>query len=91
MSVVTDVPGGWLNVAMRAWVDGGGDLRQVLAAVAPLIAAQERERAAAMVETSLYIMSGSKPSHLEYNPKRAKNDNHHATIAAAIRALGDAT
>jgi hypothetical protein len=44
-----------------------------------------------MVETSLYIMSDSKPSHLEYDPKRAKNDNHHATIAAAIRALGEAT
>jgi hypothetical protein len=63
----------------------------ILAAVAPLIAAQELERAAAMVETSLYIMSDSKPSHLEYDPKRAKNDNHHATIAAAIRALGEAT
>ena len=50
MSVVTDVPGEWLNVAMRAWVDGGGDLRQVLAAVASLIAAQERERCAALME-----------------------------------------
>ena len=62
-----------------------------LAAVAPIIAAQERERAAAMVETSIYIMSGSKPSHLEYDPKRAKNDNHHATIAAAIRAMKETT
>jgi len=35
MSVVTDVPGEWLNVAMRAWVDGGGDLRQVLSAAPP--------------------------------------------------------
>ena len=35
MSVVTDVPGEWINVAMRAWVDGEGDLRQVLTPVTP--------------------------------------------------------
>ncbi|NBO20565.1 MAG: hypothetical protein EBU97_01110 [Rhodobacteraceae bacterium] len=49
------------------------------------------ERAAVVVETSLYIMSGSRPAHLQHDPKRAKNDNHHATIAAAIRALKEGT
>lgn len=57
-----------------------------LAAVIPAIQAQERERIAEMIENSLYIMSGSEPAHLVHDPKRAKNDNHHATIAAAIRA-----
>ena len=77
MSVATDVPGEWLKVAMRAWVDGEGDLRQVLAAVAPLIAAQERERCAAMVEV--------RGCHAD------PCCDDIACIATAIRALGDAT
>lgn len=54
-------------------------------AIAPTLAAQERERCAQVVEESIYIMAGSGPSRLEHSPKRAKNDAHHATIAAAIR------
>lgn len=83
MSVVTDVPGEWLNVAMRAWVDGGGDLRQVLAAVAPLIAAQERERCAKVAETHEWFVGGI--------GTKAPGSGEAKAIAAAIRALKDAT
>lgn len=76
MSAVTDVPGEWLKVAMRAWVDGEGDLRQVLAAVAPLIAAQERERCALVAESVA-------PWGMDVNPR--------GVIAAAIRALKETT
>jgi hypothetical protein len=64
---------------------------RILAAVIPAIQREALERAAVLVETSLYIMSGSQPSHLQHDPKRAKNDNHHATIAAAIRAMKEGT
>lgn len=64
--------------------------RAALAVAEPAIRADEREGCAALVETSIYIMSGSHPARLEYSPKRAKSDTHHATIAAAIRARGAA-
>ena len=83
MSVVTDVPGEWLNVAMRAWVDGGGDLRQVLSAAAPIIAKAERERCAELAETHEWFVGGI--------GTKAPCSGEAKAIAAAIRALGDAT
>lgn len=94
MSVVTDVPGEWLNVAMRAWVDGGGDLRQVLSAVAPLIAAQERERCAVLVDCGCAHRADVLTVRNENSGDRWRacgNSPCGALEARAIRALGDAT
>lgn len=77
----------WVGASSARRAGWRGNAMDALAIAEPTVREDEREKCAAMVETSLYIMSGSGPSHLEYNPKRAKNDNHHATIAAAIRAL----
>ena len=101
MSVVTDVPGEWLKVAMRAWVDGGGDLRQVLAAVAPLIAKAERERCAKMAEAHQAEVQRNIDDNISEvravqivpsdNRPLIKARDWLKHTAAAIRALGDAT
>jgi hypothetical protein len=102
---VEDVPEKYQSAVVAAYIalgtaPGGpdevdipshNDVAFILAAVIPAIQNAALERAAVVVETSLYIMSGSQPSHLQHDPKRAKNDNHHATIAAAIRALMEET
>ena len=59
----------------------------IIAAVAPLIAAREREACAAMIETHVYS-NGSEGPYLRLTPE-AKHDLHHRLIAAAIRARTD--
>ena len=54
-----------------------------LAAVAPLIAAQERERCAELAETHEWFVGGI--------GTKAPGSGEAKAIAAAIRALGDAT
>jgi hypothetical protein len=103
MSVVTHVPGEWLNVAVRAWVDGGGDLRQVLASVAPLIAKAERERVKKLVanecedlmqRTKTPIQRAREDGHLSeecHQEGRWHGINDLLEYVEKIRALGDAT
>ena len=76
------VPDAWVDAALDAYSDNEwrtsvSAMRAALAAVAPLIAAQERERCAAMVEV--------RGCHAD------PCCDDIACIATAIRALGDAT
>jgi len=62
-----------------------------LAAVAPLIAAREREDCAALVEDAIYTSGGEQPflrSRSASPSQRHIRDLHHDTLAAAIRARG---
>jgi hypothetical protein len=78
-----EVSGELLGTAMRAWVDGEGDLRQVLAAVAPLIAKAARERCAGVAETHEWFVGGI--------GTKAPGSGEAKAIAAAIRALKEPT
>ena len=90
---MSDVVEAMARAAVDAWwrAEGGtsGAMRAALAAVAPLIAAQERERCAKVAETTrlpLREVKGGPMAGLQTFPHEWP-----AIIAAAIRALGDAT
>ena len=97
MSVVTEE---MVRAAMDAWwrAEGGtsGAMRAALAAVAPVIAAQERERCAAIVDmlgvgnqsAGNFAKARNNLPAQKYYQARQEED---AKAAAAIRALGDAT
>lgn len=76
------------KAARAMWMDvHHGELARcveaALAAVAPLIAAQERERCAELAETHEWFVGGI--------GTKAPGSGEAKAIAAAIRALGDAT
>jgi len=78
------VPTKWVATAMNAyWMDAGGNtasaITAAIAAIAPLIAAQERERCAAIAETHAWFVGG-------IGTKRP-GSGQAKTIAAAIRAV----
>ena len=97
MSVVTDE---CINAAMAAFYQSKGgfvtSMRAALAAVAPLIAAQERERCALVAdEEEAYHYKAIPVENLTSDdpiacPARQRTQVA-GTIAAAIRALGDET
>lgn len=97
MSVVTDE---CINAAMTAFYQSRGghvtSIRAALAAVAPLIAAQERERCALVAdEEEAYHYKAIPVENLTSDdpiacPARQRTQVA-GTIAAAIRALKDAT
>ena len=60
--------------------------RAALEAVAPAIRAAAMEEAAVLVETHTYTVSNREPAFSLQPSPRAKDDMHHRTIAAAIRA-----
>lgn len=71
-----------------------GAIRAALAAVAPLIAAQERERCARVADREAdtqRIVRGRQTEDWEYLQKQDAKTDVAENIAAAIRALGDAT
>ena len=84
---MSDVVEAMARAAVDAWwrAEGGtsGAMRAALAAVAPLFAAQERERCAKVAETHEWFVGGI--------GTKAPGSGEAKAIAAAIRALGDAT
>lgn len=92
-----DVPSGWTehdwlvicskalqgnpNIRLGAWLPDIA--RPVFDAIAPLIAASEREACAKLVETHAYA-NGAEGPYLRPS-EHAEHDIHHRTIAAAIR------
>ena len=83
-----DVPDEWISVARQAWFHATGpsvsyDWRATIAAVAPLIAAAERE---ACAKVALYY-----PTPVDAGPHEAHGrDSSAVGIAAAIRTRSDA-
>ena len=80
------VPTEWVATAMNAyWMDAGGNtesgITAAIAAVAPLIAAQERERSAVIAETHEWFVGGI--------GSKAPGSGQARAIAAAIRAMPD--
>lgn len=91
---VEDVPGEWMEAADRVLVPGKpmttSDLRKALAAVAPLIAAAERERCAREVDCGCINRDAVLSAETKADRWRAcPRDPCGAVEAAAIRALGD--
>ena len=89
-----DVPEAWVDAAAAAGfpefqytatcdINADDMWRAAIAAVAPLIAAAEREACAKLVETHAYA-NGAEGPYLRPS-EHAEHDIHHRTIAAAIR------
>lgn len=88
------VPDAWMEAADRVLVPGKpmttSDLRKALAAVAPLIAAAERERCAREVDCGCLNRDAVLSAETKADRWRAcPRDPCGAVEAAAIRALGD--
>ena len=81
------VPDEWLDAAMEAYWDATGNttlgIHAAIAAVAPLIAAQERERSAVIAETNEWFVGGIGTT--------APGSGRARAIAAAIRAVAPPT
>jgi hypothetical protein len=82
------VPTEWVATATNAyWLDVGGNtesgITAAIAAVAPLIAAQERERCAAIAENHEWFVGGI--------GTKAPGSGQASAIAAAIRAVAPLT
>ena len=73
----------WEHISEQGQAQWRSRMRAALAAVAPLIAAQERERCAVMAETHEWFVGGIGTV--------APGSGQAKAIAAAIRALEDAT
>ena len=93
------VPDAWVDAALDAYSDNEwrtsvSAMRAALAAVAPLIAAQERERCAALVDCGCAHRADVLTVRNENSGDRWRacgNSPCGALEARAIRALGDAT
>ena len=66
-------------------------MRAALEAATPAIRAAAMEEAAVLVETHTYTVSNREPAFSLQPSPRAKDDMHHRTIAAAIRAAKEAS
>lgn len=78
-----DVPGEWVQAAKKGWwsTESGGEIAMAhaLAAVAPMIAAQERERCAVIAENHEWFVGGIGTT--------APGSGQAKAIAVALRAL----
>lgn len=75
-------------LAVKMAMVGPSSLCEAFARFEQAVRADERERLATYIETHSYTVSNVSGPHMSAS-KLAKDDAHHATIAAAIRAQGD--